>query len=212
MKEDLNSYAKTYQNDDIIFLEFEPGNTFYLIQSGSVRISKIINGIEKTIDILTAGDIFGEMAILEEELRSASAIANEESILIEFNKKNFESLLTSNTQLAFKILRLFAKRIFDAKKRTFILQIKEPELRVNVCFIVLAEFANIPRDSYFQPQVIDTDASEIASWCGLSVKDVQAVLSKMTKAGKIDVRENHIIVKNLNESLRLAGNKRKYQS
>ncbi|MEE8441617.1 MAG: cyclic nucleotide-binding domain-containing protein, partial [Spirochaetia bacterium] len=64
-------FAVTYQADEIVFCEYEPGDAFYLIQNGRVQISKIMGDIEKTIDVLQPGEIFGEMAILEEAPRSA---------------------------------------------------------------------------------------------------------------------------------------------
>ena len=70
-------FAVTFQKGDIIFCEYEPGDNFYLIQEGSVQIVKIMGNIEKIIDILYPGEIFGEMAILEEAPRSATAMANE---------------------------------------------------------------------------------------------------------------------------------------
>ena len=45
-------FAKTYQKNDILFCEFEPGDNFYLIQSGRVEITKIIDNIEKTLIFL----------------------------------------------------------------------------------------------------------------------------------------------------------------
>ncbi len=68
----FEKFAKTYEKGEIIFCEYEPGNTFYLIQSGNVKIVKIFGGIEKTIDILKPGEFFGEMALLENAPRSAS--------------------------------------------------------------------------------------------------------------------------------------------
>ena len=67
-------FAVTFNAGDIIFCEHEPGDTFYLIQSGRVQIVKIVDDIEKIIDILQPGEIFGEMAILEEAPRSASKV------------------------------------------------------------------------------------------------------------------------------------------
>ena len=62
---DLSSFtrfARTIQAGEILFSEYEPGDSFYLIQAGRVKISKIVGDIEKTIDILQPPEIFGEMA------------------------------------------------------------------------------------------------------------------------------------------------------
>jgi CRP-like cAMP-binding protein len=71
----FSRFARTFQPGEMIFSEFEPGDTFYLIQSGRVELVKIIGDIEKTLDILGASEMFGEMAILENSPRSATAIA-----------------------------------------------------------------------------------------------------------------------------------------
>ena len=85
-------FAKTFQKGDIIFCEYEPGDTFYLIQTGRVQIVKIMDDIEKIIDILQPGEIFGEMAILEEAPRSATPVAQDKVKALEFNRENFEDL------------------------------------------------------------------------------------------------------------------------
>ena len=68
----FNRFSKTFRKGDIIFCEYEPGDTFYLIQSGRVQIVRIIGELEKNIDVLYPGELFGEMAILEEAPRSAT--------------------------------------------------------------------------------------------------------------------------------------------
>ena len=61
----FDRFKVTFQKGDHIFCEYEPGDSFYLIQTGRVQIVKIIGEIEKMVDILQPGEIFGEMAILE---------------------------------------------------------------------------------------------------------------------------------------------------
>ena len=117
MNIDLSKFDRfkvAFQKGDQIFCEYEPGDSFYLIQSGRVQIVKIMGDIEKIVDILHPGEIFGEMAILEEAPRSASAIAIDHVEVLEFNKKNFEIHLRGNPQIAMKLLQTFIKRIYDA--------------------------------------------------------------------------------------------------
>ena len=133
MDNNLSSHTKKYNTDDVIFLEYEKGDKFYLVQSGSVKITKVIKDVEKLLDIVYAGEFFGEMAILEDTTRSASAIANEPTVLLELRKENFQSILANNTVMALKLSKTFAKRIFDAKRRLLILQLNETDLRVYDC-------------------------------------------------------------------------------
>ncbi len=201
--------SKEYKEDQIIFLEYEPGNTFYLIQSGSVRITKLVSNIEKTVDIITAGDFFGEMAILEEAPRSASAIANENSVVIEFDKDSFDVLMKDNPMLALKILRSFSIRIFDSKNRLTILRFKEPEIKVYACLLTLAEINHISKDAYHKPQILDATAAEIASWTALTTAEVNHVLTRLARTGKITIQNKSMVVKNLDEIQRLIDKKRK---
>ena len=103
-------FAVNFRKGDIIFCEYEPGDNFYLIQSGRVQIVKIMGDIEKTIDILQPGEIFGEMAILEEAPRSATAIAADHVKALEFNRQNFEVLMQGNPQIACRQRRYFQRR------------------------------------------------------------------------------------------------------
>lgn len=70
----------------------------------------------KTLDILEQGDVFGEMAILEEQPRSATAIAISEVKVLNFNRANFELLMTKNPMLALKILTIFPLELTTLKE------------------------------------------------------------------------------------------------
>lgn len=209
MDNNLASHTKKYNTDDVIFLEYEKGDKFYLVQSGSVKITKVIKDVEKLLDIVYPGEFFGEMAILEDTTRSASAIANEPTVLLELRKENFQNILANNTIMALKLSKTFAKRIFDAKRRLLILQLNETDLRVYDCLLLLAELQNIPRDHYYEPQELNATINDIANWCGVKVVDVQKVLNTLVKTGKIDIRTNTIYVKNLKEIQRQIDLKRK---
>jgi CRP-like cAMP-binding protein len=95
--------------------------------------------MEKTIDVLGPGDVFGEMAILEEQPRSATAIAMDSVRVLKFHRDNFDALLQGNPQLAYKLLLIFSKRIYDAKRRLMILLLEEPNVKVMDVLIMLAE-------------------------------------------------------------------------
>ena len=139
-------FAVTFQKNEIIFCEYEPGDTFYLIQSGRVGIVKIMDDIEKTIDVLQPGEIFGEMAILEEAPRSATAVAMDAVKALEFTRENFEILMQGNPQIAVKLLKLFTKRIYDAKRRFLILTLDDVQARVADVFVMLSEAQTREKD------------------------------------------------------------------
>jgi CRP-like cAMP-binding protein len=214
MKMDGSMFGKfgvTYQPGDLIFCEYEPGNEFYLLQDGRVKVTKIVSDTEKTLDIFHPGDIFGEMAILEDQPRSATAIAMEKVKALKFNKENFNILLQGNPQLAVKLLKIFSNRIYDAKRRLLILTLKEVEAKVCDVFLMLAENQGIsPKTT--TPSTFNTTNEEIANWCGEKAGKVKDVLTTLSNSGKATLYEDRIVVKNLYEMFRYVRNKRKAQT
>jgi CRP/FNR family cyclic AMP-dependent transcriptional regulator len=214
MKMDASMFTKfgvTHQPGDIIFCEYEPGNEFYLLQEGRVKVTKIVSDTEKTLDIFHPGDIFGEMAILEDQPRSATAIAMEKIKVLKFNKENFNVLLQGNPQLAVKLLKIFSNRIYDAKRRLLILTLREIEARVCDVFLMLAEKQGIsPKTT--TPTTFSTTSEDIANWCAEKTGKVKDVLTTLSNSGKIQIYEDRIVVKNLYEMFRYVRNKRKAQT
>jgi len=206
----FSKFGVVYQPDDIIFCEYEPGNEFYLLQEGRVKVTKIVSDMEKTLDIFHPGDIFGEMAILEDQPRSATVIAIDRVKVLKFNKENFDLLLQGNPQLAFNILKIFSNRIYDAKRRLLILTLPDVESKICDVFLMLAENQNIsPKTT--NPVTFNSKVDEIAHWCGEKVSKVKEILSNFADTGKIKIYEDRIVIKNLYEMFRIVRNKRKAQ-
>jgi CRP/FNR family transcriptional regulator, cyclic AMP receptor protein len=203
-------FAKTFQKDDIIFSEFEPGDTFYLIQSGTVEIAKIMGDIEKTIDILQPGEIFGEMAILEGAPRSASAIAREKVKALEFNRENFEILMMGNPQIAFKLLKLFTKRIYDQKRRFMILTLEDVQAKVADVFLMLSE-TQPNMDPEKDEREFQASIDDIAHWAGMSPEECNQVLNSFATQRRIEIQHDKIIVQNINDFGRFVASRRKHK-
>lgn len=113
------SKEKRAKKDEVIFKEGATGDAFYLIVSGSVRISTIVPGVgEEALTILREGEYFGEMALIDDAPRSASAIANDDTILLLIKKDNFRKLLTQETGIAYKLLWVFTKTLSARLRKT----------------------------------------------------------------------------------------------
>jgi len=200
-------FGAEYLPNQIIFCEFEPGHEFYFIQTGRVKISKIINDREKTVDVLGPGDVFGEMAILEEEPRSATVIAIDNVRVLKFHRNNFDVLLQGNPQLAYKLLLIFSKRIYDAKRRLMILLLEEPADKVLDVLVMLAE--HNPQYDYEGETVLYTTIPQVASWAGMAESDAQKELTSLARVDKIELFEDKIVVKNIRDFQRIIASRRK---
>lgn len=200
-------FAKKFPKGSVIFSEFEPGASFYLIQQGRVQLIKIINGAEKNLDILQHGEIFGEMAVLDNSPRSASAIAYDDVVALEFNKENFEILLTGNPAIAMRLLKTFVKRIYAQKRRFMILTIPDTIARVGDVFLMLDETqADLDRSTQMRTFIITPE--EVARWAGLSIEATGDALRKFVDQGRIEVYGDRIVVKNMVDLTRYVTSRR----
>jgi len=113
------SKEKRAKKNEVIFKEGAVGDAFYLIILGSVRISTIVPGVgEEALTILREGEYFGEMALIDDAPRSASAIANEDTLLLLIEKDNFRKLLAKETGIAYKLLWVFTKTLSARLRKT----------------------------------------------------------------------------------------------
>lgn len=99
----------------VVFYEKSTGNTMYVILSGKIDLCKK----EKPIARLTTGDMFGEMALISEEPRSATAVAAEDSSLFVLTETTFDELMTKRAaiRILLNIIATMSKRLREANRR-----------------------------------------------------------------------------------------------
>ncbi|MCB1172793.1 MAG: cyclic nucleotide-binding domain-containing protein [Leptospiraceae bacterium] len=108
-------YGKTFEPRQIIIREGEAGHEVYLIIAGKVVVTeKIKQGNYKVLSSLGAGEIFGEMAILDNTPRSATLIAATQTRLLALDKSSFELIFKTHPRWAMKILTALSRRIQNA--------------------------------------------------------------------------------------------------
>ena len=89
-----------------VFVENMPGESIYLIQQGTIKISKMVaEGQEKILVILGAEDFFGDMALFDGSIRSTTARVAEDALLLKLSKDNFEQLCQKRPATALKLIR-----------------------------------------------------------------------------------------------------------
>ena len=117
---------EAYKSSATIFAEGSPGDKFYLIVEGAVRISRVIPGMgEEALAVLRAGNYFGEMSLIDDASRSATAMCHEKCRLFVVNRKDLEDLLFVDRDLAYELLwnwvRTLSRRLRSTNdKMTFL--------------------------------------------------------------------------------------------
>ena len=120
---ELNSVAavaktRRYAKDDVVFHADESGDVFCLIKEGKVKVTMISpEGKEIILSMMGAGDFFGEMALLDNEPRSATVIATETLELVTIWRSDFLQILSENFSITKKVLAELSRRLRSASNR-----------------------------------------------------------------------------------------------
>ena len=140
---DRQLMTRVYKDNAIIFCESEPGNELFIIQSGKVKITKI-DDEEVLLAVLKQGDIFGEMALLDNSPRSASAISFGDTQLAAINRQNFEVMVKQQPQMATRLIQLLSERIWTAYRQLENLMINNDLGRVYDMMLIQVDKQKIP--------------------------------------------------------------------
>jgi CRP/FNR family transcriptional regulator, cyclic AMP receptor protein len=104
--------VKLLEPGDVIFKEGEQGDLMYVLLEGAVELKKKVERGEtviKTVD--TPNDFFGEMALLDDRPRSASAVAVKKTKVLTVDGPTFESMILANGKFALKIIKVLSARV-----------------------------------------------------------------------------------------------------
>ena len=124
----LTSGQETYEAGEVIFKEGSYGKTVYMVSSGRVEVSKMAGGKRVIVETLGPGAIFGMMTFIDPSLRSATAIALEDTVVDlldkEFLDREFNHLASDFRQLLVTLVRRLKKTTDDFVKASSLLETK----------------------------------------------------------------------------------------
>jgi CRP-like cAMP-binding protein len=123
-------FGKRFPAGTVLFHEGDRGEEMFILQSGKVKISKKIRGVEKTLATLEKGEFFGEMAILNDKPRSATAETIEDADMLVIDRKTFETLLRSNVEIAIRFIKRLADRLRETNEQMESLMIRDNTSRL----------------------------------------------------------------------------------
>jgi CRP-like cAMP-binding protein len=190
-------FTRTYPKNTMIFSESQPGKELYIIQKGSVKITKIVNDNEVLLALLKPGDIFGEMALLEDKPRSASAIAHEDAVLLAVNKANFKRMVSTEPQIISRLTQLLSERIWFIYKQLANTQISDPVGRMYDALLIQLEKQRIPIST--KSHTFDFGPQELVNMVGLPKSDGNMALRTMFENSYLKISDNKIHVTRIDE-------------
>ncbi len=108
---DTGALGKTYQDGEVIIRQGEIGDCMYVIQDGVVEVVLEEDGEDTRMALLESGDFFGEMALFDHEVRSATVRAKGPARILTIDKKNLLRRISKDPSLAFRLVETMSRRI-----------------------------------------------------------------------------------------------------
>ncbi|MBI5508360.1 MAG: Crp/Fnr family transcriptional regulator [Deltaproteobacteria bacterium] len=189
-------FGREFAKGQVLFREGETGKEMYVIQSGKVRISMKVRDVEKTLVTLGAGEFFGEMSILNNKPRSASATVDEEAKLLVIDPKTFEAMVRGNAEIAVRMIKKLAQRLQEADDQIENLLLRDHNSRV-VHFLT----HSASRHGRQTPDgvAIDFTVKELAGKVGLDLEPVNDVMNKLIRSRLLKITETGVIVQDVSK-------------
>ena len=109
---------RSYPKNSVILFEDDPGDALYVVVQGSVKVVLIgEDGREVILSVLGQGDFFGDMALIDDEPRSAHVIAMEDALMLVLRREDFFQRLREAPSIALGLLRTLTRRLREADEK-----------------------------------------------------------------------------------------------
>ncbi len=117
----------SYKRGEVLIKQGAHETCAYIIESGRVEVSCMVNEKKTVLAILGQKQLVGEMALMEDKARSATVTAVEDTLVTEIDRKQFNKLLTENPRKLFPIIKALFERLRTANKNIVIMERSDPQ-------------------------------------------------------------------------------------
>ncbi len=196
---DQISYMMKFPKREYIYFPEDPANTIFLLKEGRVKISLLTEkGRELTLAILDPGEVFGELALVEEGNRQTLAEALEDTLICVIKREDFKKLLKKQPDLALKIIKLIGLRRRAIESKIEYLVFRDVPARLAHLLLSLAEEYGVKTSEGIKLRVRLTH-QEIGNLIGATRETTTAALNRLKELRLIDFRLRHLIIVDKNK-------------
>ncbi len=181
------AFQRTYEDGEIIFDEGDEGIDLYVIQAGTVQITRKGGTGQRIVANLGAGDFFGEMSVVLGETRTARAVARGSAALLVLDGETLESMCIERPEIAIRMIQRLAIRLVAAERRLAALGLDE---LVGPLVRHLSMRAGEDLDEELR---ITTSLRELATSCELTLQETHQALHQLMEQKLIRVVGDELI-------------------
>ena len=183
-----------YHKENLILIEEEVGSSMFVILDGRVKISRISDdGREVILAIMSEGDFFGEMSLLDGHTRSANVTAIEDSELLVIRREEFLQMLHDYPQIAVNLLKELAQRIRKGDEHIKSLSLQDAKGRVANTLIRIAEDYGVFRKGQVEINELPLQ-QDLANMAGTSRETISRVIKTLIQQGYLKKESGKIII------------------
>jgi CRP-like cAMP-binding protein len=184
-----------YTSDQTVFYQGDPGDTFYVILSGQVKVSVTsAEGQEAILVVLDAGEGFGEFALLDDQPRSATIEATQNTEVLVLRKDDFRRLLRQMPDIAIGLLRVLTKRLRDTDQLVQDAAFLDVGDRLAKKLLLLMESHGRAAPQGGVVLTVQLTQSELASMIGATRESVNKQLGAFRDQGLVAVDRQRITI------------------
>lgn len=163
----------------------------FVVRSGSIRITVSSRGKEKTLAVLGAGEFVGEMSILTDQPRSATAVVEEDADLLVVGVRVLEEMIVHNTEIALRLIRKLARRLESADALIRVLLYRDANERV---IENLKRLARTHQPELGVPVRFHADYMDMAEQVGIEENEVKEIMLKLVGAGFVQLEGDDFVI------------------
>jgi CRP/FNR family cyclic AMP-dependent transcriptional regulator len=186
-----SKFGREFPSGTVLFKEGDTGKEMYVIQSGKVAISKKVREVEKVLATLGPGEFFGEMAIISNKPRTATATVAETARCLVIDPKTFEAMVRGNAEIAIRMIKKLADRLQETDAQIENLLLRDANSRVVHFLARAAETRGKPVPGGVQ---VELSLSELPSVVGIKEQQVAGVMDRLAKAKLAVLKEGGVLV------------------
>ena len=201
--------TRSYPKDTMIFSEAQSGSDMFIIQRGEVSITKVVNGNEVTLAVLKKGDMFGEMALIENKPRSANAIAHSDCSLMVINRSNFNQMVATQPQLVAKLTTTLADRLWSMYRQLDNATLTEPLAKMLDMLSLQLEKQRVKIGLSKLSMQTEFTPKDLANMCGLASQYQAKAIYDFEQYDQIRIENGKIFIKDAQELMKAAAFYRK---
>jgi CRP/FNR family cyclic AMP-dependent transcriptional regulator len=171
-------FGREYLAGEVLFREGEKGEEMFVIQAGVVQILKKVGPEERPLATLGRGEFVGEMAILNDRPRTATAVVIEDARCLVIDAETLEHMISNSGEIAVRLVKKLARRLASADEMIQILLNPDPKARV---LLSLRRHAEAFGEESGAGVKVHLSANDLALEVGVDQAQVTDVLERLRR-------------------------------